>query len=330
MRLEDMAHGLLGQVPSALGTPVLNMETDPNQEFTPSAYTQVERAFSIFLRQAQKEPDTTIRYPISDEMKALLATSGICETNRLKLGVFPNRVRLDAACAALFAVQYPNIPMIISCFSVEEAKFLHGSLPHRARWIAALPTVIYEEDIPAVEALLRYCHQHKVPVEVNSWDTWDLACRLTELSMEAGPGLAVLNAVAARELSLRGCASAMISSEADAKQIADLCAAAETPLSLTVFERPPLFISRVPLPECAQNEILSDSRGCRIKGRTEGRLSVYRPLSPYNWCDIRNDSIRVQHLVADLCASPDPVREYGALQKGIKDQTRFNFDRTLR
>ena len=199
------------------------------------------------------------------------------------------------------------------------------------RLIVALPSVFYEADIPAVTRLLDACRAASLCTEINSWDGWHLA-RRCGVRIEAGPGLMVLNALAARKLAELGCASVSISLEADRRQIEDLCAAASAPLSLTVFGRPPLMRTRVEFRAgVALGRLFEDSRGVQMRPRLEGGLTVFRPVEPFALCDLRNPAIRAAHLVADLVASPDPVAEWLAVLDGNhRPRLRFNYERTLR
>ncbi len=76
-------------------------------------------------------------------------------------------------------------------------------------------------------------------MEVNTWGGWWLA-KQEGARMEGGPGLGVLNGLAARVLAEAGMESVTLSIEADRRQWEDLAAQCPAPCSLVVFGRPPL------------------------------------------------------------------------------------------
>ena len=126
--------------------------------------------------------------------------------------------------------------------------------------------------------------------------------------MEGGPGLPVLNSLAARQLAELGFRSVTLSMEADRRKLQDLTAQCPVACSLTVFGRPPLWISRVKLPDESFHEtVLQDRRRVRIQGRQEHGLWVFRPIEPFDLRDVHNERIQVAHLVVDLVGSKDPV-----------------------
>ena len=149
--------------------------------------------------------------------------------------------------------------------------------------------------------------------------------------MEAGPGLMVLNAMAAVELHRLGCETVMLSIEADHGQLEDVCAVADTPLSLVVYGRPALMHTRVWFPEAVTDgAAFTDTRGGAMRMWRDGWSTLQlRPAEPFDLCGLRNDKIRVQYLVADLVSAPDPLKEWRSLGRNSAGLT-FNYGRTLR
>lgn len=331
LTLQQICDSLCESLPESLRPCDCRISGDPEMLFVPTSYRQVEDAMTLFVRKIQKPADVTIRYPLPDGIKDFYALSGVSPENKRKLGIQPDRARVDLAVAAAFAAAYPKTELLIQCRNVDEAVFAVSSLPLETHWMLTFPQVLFEADYKAAYDCLAYCKVHRIAVELNSWDMWYAAVTQGITDFEAGPGLAVLNAAAARELSRLGFRCAMISPEADRLQVEGCCQAAETPLSMTVYGRPILFQSRVPIPECVDSKtILSDGRSCRIRGRMEGELAVYRPVNPFNLSGFVNPLIKVAHLTADLTAAPDPVAEFEQMRTIISLQSRFNYERTLR
>ena len=119
---------------------------------------------------------------------------------------------------------------------IESMRTTCGKTP----FMAALPPVFFEDEISAIRALLAECRRRRVPVEVNSWGGWHLA-RQAGVRMESGPGLPVLNSLAARTLADLGVRCVTLSPEADRKQLEELSANCSASCSLVVFGRPALL-----------------------------------------------------------------------------------------
>jgi collagenase-like PrtC family protease len=216
---------------------------------------------------------------------------------------------------------------------------LEGVLPEDVSWIAracrkerpvvALPAVCFEGDLAWVRELVAECKKARLAVEVNSWGTWWIA-RHAGIALEAGPGLGVLNPLAAAMLRKLGARTVTASLEADRRQLEDLCAAAPVGLSVYVFGRPPLAISRVALPPEYEGQVFEDRRGLRMIARRERDLWVFRPETPFDWRRLQNQRIRVKNLVVDLVASPDPLSEWLQTTGRSGRQTwQFNYHRSL-
>jgi hypothetical protein len=178
-------------------------------------------------------------------------------------------------------------------------------------------------------ALLDECRRLSLIVEVNSLGGWHLA-RRCGVRMESGPGLPVLNSLAARSLGRLGIECVTLSVEADRAALDDVVKACGVPCSLVVYGRPALMLTRVALPEEWRGRAFEDRRGIRMIPRREGPLLAFRPAQPFDICAIRNPSVHVAHLVADLAAASDPAAEWQKLL-GNRAPTgfRFNYARLL-
>jgi hypothetical protein len=194
--------------------------------------------------------------------------------------------------------------------------------------VAALPQAFFESDIPALRTLLALAARRGLTVEANSWGGWFLA-RAAGCTLEAGPGLPVLNSLAARALASLGFAAATLSLEADRAQWEEASAHCPLPCTLTVFGRPALLLSRAQLDPAHLGRVFADRRGLRLKPRLERGLWVFRPVEAFDLRGIRNKRIRVRHLVADLAAAPDPVHDWLEPAPANRPALHFNYDRSL-
>lgn len=261
---------------------------------------------------------------IPDAARALLAPRRPHPDNRRRLADRPDRVRLDLAAAAAFAAAVPDVPATVEVRSPAELAAARAALG--GRLTAALPPVVYQADLPALAAVCRACAEAGLPVEVGGWDGWQLAREAGCGRLHAGPGFNVLNPLAARALHARGCATVHIGREIDGAMLADLCAAADVPLVLGVFGRPPLMLTRAW--SKAPPWTMEDGRGTvRIAPRQEGPVVALRSADPFDWRGLDRPGVCVAGLEADLCASPDPVGEWRAGRD--PSAHRFNLDRTL-
>jgi collagenase-like PrtC family protease len=238
--------------------------------------------------------------------------------------VEPDRVRLaqDQAGDFLARVQ-PRGGAIIEGLEPDRLARLVRS--HRAtQIIVALPSVFFEVERESVEALVAASRSLDVPVEVNNWGGWRLASA-AGARMIAGPGLGVLNALAARELARLGFEEVTASVEADAAKLEALLRRTLLPCSVVVFGRPALVVTRAELPSAVAHAELEDRRAVRMRARRSSELWELRPVRPF---DLRGLQLppALSHAVADLVASPDPLAEWRGPVAGASE---FNFDRTL-
>jgi len=244
------------------------------------------------------------------------------------LGDPPNCVRLHKDDLPEFLRLQAPVRLILEGVAPEDVGWIVQAC-RKERPVVALPAVCFEGDLPWVRQLVAECKKARLAVEVNSWGAWWMA-RHAGIAFEAGPGLGVLNPLAAAMLRKLGARTVTASLEADRRQLEDLCAAAPVGLSVYVFGRPPLAISRVELPAEYEGQVFEDRRGLRMIARRERDLWVFRPETPFDWRRLRNQRIRVKNLVVDLVASPDPATEWLHTSGRSARQTwEFNYHRTL-
>jgi hypothetical protein len=159
---------------------------------------------------------------------------------------------------------------------------------------------------------------------VNTWGGWWLASAVGA-RMIAGPGLGILNALAARELARLGFEEVTASVEVDAAKLEALLSRTPLPCSVVVFGRPALVVTRAELPSDVVQAELEDRRAARMRARRAGELWELRPVRPF---ELRGMQVPASaaHTVADLVASPDPIAEWDG---PVAEAFGFNFDRTL-
>jgi putative protease len=279
------------------------------------------------IRRSQKPSGETIRIDLPPTVRDLLVAEEPHGANRRTLGGKPDRVRIEFKNAAAFLKQVPIKEILIEGVTA-------GSLPKVLGWrdrvtpIIALPPIFFEEDVRELERLVEACAKERLAVEANNWGGWRMA-KKAGAAIEAGPGLAVLNALAARCLSNAGVKCVTLSPEADRRQFEDISAQCGVPCSLVVFGRPPLLSTRVKMPDGMLGEVIADRRGANLIPRRERNLTVFRPAEPYDLRDLRNEKIRVKHLVVDLVGSSDPLADWFAVPEKGDEPLRFNYDRTL-
>ncbi|MCS7304716.1 MAG: U32 family peptidase [Thermoguttaceae bacterium] len=268
--------------------------------------------------------------PLSLPPQSLISEAELepASVNIRPLGDPPNCVRLHKNHLESFLRLRTPVHLIVEGVEPEDVNWIAQACRSN-RPVVALPAVCFEGDLPWIRELVSRCKKARLAVEVNSWGTWWIA-RHAGIAFEAGPGLGVLNPLAAAMLRKLGARTVTASLEADRRQLEDLCAAAPVGLSLYVFGRPPLAISRVELPSEYQNQLFEDRRCLRMIARRERDLWVFRPETPFEWRGLRNQRIRVKNLVVDLVASPDPVAEW--LHSNPRTSRKlfyFNYHRSL-
>ena len=261
---------------------------------------------------------------IPDAARVVLAPGTPHAGNRRTLRDVPDRIRCDLADLAAVAAGIPGLPITVEVRNATE--LAQATSLASERLVAALPPVIYEDMLADLAAVCQACAANGTTLEVNGWDGWQLGREAGCRALVAGPGLGVLNALAARALHARGCALVFANPEADDGKLGDLCAAAEVPLVLTVFGRPALMHTRAW--SKAPPWEMEDARGSiRIAPRQEGPVVALRPSAPFDWRGLDQRGLRAAHLEMDLCASPDPLGEWRSRRS--PQAHRYNLGREL-
>lgn len=283
---------------------------------------QINAELSRFRRQ-ENQP-VSIVLPAGADICAAELVPGTA--NVRMLGDKPNRVRISLTDLEDFVARVQPVQLIVDGASADDVPFI-SQICRKHIPVIALPPVCFEDDLPKLQELIAKCQKARLAVEVNTWGQWFLV-RRAGMAFETGPGLAVLNPVAAAFLRKLGARTVTISLEADRRQIEDICGSSPVGLSLYVMGRPPLAITRAELPEEFLGRLFSDRRDLKMTPRREWGLWVFRPEVPFDWRRIRNEKIRVKHLVVDLVGSPDPVGEWLEFVGGSRPFT-FNYYRSL-
>jgi len=278
---------------------------------------ELSRAKRVEHRQTAWQPPA--------EVVAWLGPPSHDNPNARTLGSPPNRVRLSAEDVAAFVAEVAGVDLIVENASPDQIPEL-AALCRKRRLIVATPPVCFQPHLDKMIQLIERCRKSRCSLEVNSWGAWYLA-RQAGLAFEVGPGLAVLNSLAAAVLRRLGARSVTVCCESDRRQLESLSAACHVPLSLYVFGRPTLAISHVELPSEYLEREFADRRGLRMIPRRESGTWTFRPVDPFDWRDLSNPRIRARNLVVDLVGSPAAVEEW--LDRRHGNHFRFNYDRTL-
>lgn len=300
---------------------IVNMQDAIAQRLMPkSASNAVCDAFQAFLRSLSKIDDGLPRgIALPDGLRELLSREPVpCEENSCRCGFEPNMARFGWNEKV-----DTKLPSILECAptSIQDAEAQAEAVISRWMAIAALPQVMYEAQLEPVKRLLSILAKAGVAVEINSWDGLFLA-REAGVAFSAGPGLGVLNSLAAKKLYDLGCQSVYVSQEIDRGQLEELCANAEVPLSMTIFGRIALMTTRAELPQLFANSPFKDSRGIVLEPEHSGGLTILRPAKPMDWRGLRNKSARVKNRVLDL---------HGYRSERVPQEPfMFNYDRRLR
>jgi collagenase-like PrtC family protease len=300
---------------------------DPEYLLVPRAGNALVDRISNSIRLALKAPDNQVRVELPEAVENLLDKAKPSVDNVRRLGERPDRVRLDARAVGEFLRQAQPGAVIVEGLvagQLEKTAATCGDVP----LVVALPAVFFEDEVANLRRLVELCREMDLPVEVNSWGGWRLA-REAHVRIESGPGLPVLNWLAARTLGRQGIDFVTLSPEADRRQLEEVTAHCPVPCSLIVFGRPPLATTRVEIDSSLAGQVLEDRRGLRVVPRRERGLWVFRPEQPFDLRGLENQAIHVCHLVVDLVGSPDPVGEWQQGSWDAERAFRFNYDRTL-
>jgi len=303
----------------------LGSTNEPDYLLVPRAIPPLYGRITEVIRLARKGPDRTVRVTLPEPVQALLAKAEPHPGNRRTLGQSPDRVRLDHRAAVQFLRQIQVQTAVVEGLNAQRLERLLESVD-AGQFVAALPAWFLEEDLAQVERLVQACVAARVPVEVNSWGGWRLA-QQAQATLEAGPGLAVHNALAAQVLGGRGVQCVTLAPQLDRRQLEELTAQCPVPCSLIVVGRPLLSVARFDSSDQRLEHRVWHRHGPQITARREQRLWHFRPAEPFDWRALENPQIRAQHLVADLVASPDPVGEWQGIPLDDTPTFRWNYER---
>ncbi len=283
---------------------------------------------SAFLHKISRQSATYVKIQLSEKLKDLLnnAREGNAE-NRKTLGEPTDRVRLASFkefCE--FRRKYPAVDVILENITEEDMEKMEGM--NGVKPIVSLPYVIYEGGLEKIGMEIESCRKHGLVVEVNSWDGWYLASKAGAV-MEAGPGLMVLNSLAAKFINEKACNLVTVSLEADHDKISDLSIASPVSLSLYVYCRPPLMFTRIRFDDKVSVDgfAIKEKKGMVFRFKNENENGVIS-IRPELCCDISNElcgDIKVRHLIADLTMEKSPVLSFDRLGKGDGQTHKFNF-----
>jgi collagenase-like PrtC family protease len=302
-------------------------DADAGLFLAPLTVRTIEAQLSAFLHRCGRDRSPTVRIDLPDALRRCLNRDAAAPANQRPLGEAPDRVRLAARCAAEFALRVPGVELVIEGTTAADLGRLLAAIPAQ-RLVIAMPPVVFEESLDEVRARVQECHRAGVTIEANTWGVGLLA-RMAGTRWESGPGVPVLNSLAARSLQLWGATGVTLSIEADRRQLEDVCRNCPAPASLIVYGRPALMVTRAELPAACLGQAFEDRRGIRMIPRLESGLAVYRPEEPFSIRHLSNPDIRVAHLVADLVAATDPVAEWRELNRLGKSAFGFNYNRSL-
>lgn len=313
---------------------------DPSFLLPPRNYNLVrDRVRSFINRMIKSSHDDSlweVKLPglIRDELRGLPVKNS---PNSRRLGDQPNCLRLRRAQLLAFPKEHlDQLDVCVVGATIDDLDKLVTIVDPYCLTLA-LPSTIFPDSSPNLEKFCQTCSQMGLTVEVNTWGQIHL-CRQYNLPFHAGPGLPVLNHMAAEYWNGWGAKSVTVSLEADRERIESLCTAATVPLRLFIYSHPMLMVTRLPMdllnPGTGADEsnIWADRRGIKFHpDRLEGTTS-FRSLIPFDWSGLNNRRIRVNRLVADLTGELDPVAAWGRLlwQQPPGEPFLFNYERGLK
>ncbi len=342
VKLCQILDSLLGRLPQEAATE-FHCPDDLGETLLPRRCEDtILQNISDFLRQATKEDDGNIRITLPEEVVSAQTIGERSTLNRRTLGTPPNLVRFSLRQAKLLADHWRDfccekcrvVLTVTAKDTPADIRKAIDSFPteHRQEVILAFPAVCYEEELPALKALFDFAAENDLLVEVNSWDTLQLA-HDAAVGFVTGQGLAVLNPLAVRMLASLGAQWCAVSCEIDQEQLEDLVSLSEFPLSVQVYGRPALMVTRTKLSEAfapAQNGApgipFQDARKTILTARNEGALTALRPETPFDWRGIKSAKVTAAYLEADYSGEISPL---SALTQS-KVPFLFNYDRQLR
>lgn len=304
--------------------PIALETNSPGELLVPRAANAIEQRVAAAVRRSLRARKKLSHIELPGEVESLLeAHAG----NRpyagtLMVGGRPDRARIAFDQAEAFlAHAHPTGGVIVEGLTLSAIDLLLQARL-KAPIIAALPAVIFDEDVPRLASLLDACRERRVRVEVNGWGAWGLASK-AGVPLEGGPGLGALSSLAAGFLKSIGLTCITASIESDEAQLAELLRTSPLPCSVYVFGRPALATTRVDLSRLS-GQVLEDRRDVHLRAHAREGLWQLRPEMPFELRGTRGPK-GAAHLVVDLVGSDDPLRDWTRAQEG----SRFNLERTL-
>lgn len=265
--------------------------------------------------------------PLTGEIKNAIKLTERSERNILSLKDKPNAVRLHMSQVQEVLPEISVKKVIVEHADLQSLDLLQ-ELTAKSQLVIALPAVFFEDKVKQINDLCQECGRRGIAVEVNGWDGWKIA-RETEVKFEGGPGIAVLNPLAAQALLNSGFSAVTYSLEAGEKQYTDLSVNCPAEATVVIFSRPVLAYTRAEMPEkLEQHTVLRDARGISVRIDTYGDVTELRSTKAYAISGIDNPAITACWLCADLINSPKPVNEWKNLPRKKNKET-FNFERGL-
>ncbi|MDR3211842.1 MAG: U32 family peptidase [Planctomycetota bacterium] len=317
----------------------------PDFLIPPRNVKSLQALLSGFLNR-RHGPDTgeeALKAPLSEELRRVVKASGPHLANRRQLGELPNRIRLTPRQfnSSLLPL-LKDVEPVLRDFGLDDLQLV-ARFVDLEKVCFAFPDVFFPADSQRLDDLADYLRQRQAKVEANCWGSLWL-CRRHGLAFSAGPGLAVLNHLAATTLQELGATSVTVSLEADRRQIEDLSQAASTPLNLVVYARPVLAYTRIlpaellddqPSPPAGKegetpNRVWTDRRGIGLHPERWASITELRSVLPFTWAGLRNRRIRVTNLEMDLSAEASPLSAWRDFRHGDGGSFRFNYDRGLK
>lgn len=313
---------------------------EPEFMLPPRNVKAIMTSIGSFLNRLTGKDDgsaTVMKAALPEDMRKSARVAGRSHRdNRRVLGERPNQVRVTVK--QLNSTLLPilkEVELVILGAGPEDMEFIEKFIDP-AEAVFAFPEIFFPAESAKMRKLCEYFQAKNIRVEANCWGSLWL-CRKYGLRFSAGPGMPVLNHVAAGFLHTLGAESVTVSVEADKKQIEDIVAASPAPLSLLVYARPPLAYTRIPEENLLTNGDRSadgewvDRRGITLHPERNASVTVFRSLTPFSWAGIVNKKIRVANIVMDLSADAFPVTSWkNFIKPPLKDEFLFNYNRGLK
>lgn len=267
-----------------------------------------------------------LQMQLPEQVRELVCFEEDTSNNPSQLGHKPNMVRISWLQAEEFLEDVSPELVVVEDVSPEDLPALKVMATNSILAIS-LPWVFYEEDIEGLKKLCAACSELGLMVEVNGWDGWWLA-KDAGLKVIGGPGMAVLNPLAASALNNIGFSAVSYSLEAGRKQYEDLSINCTAAGIMTVYSKPILAVTRAGITE-SERLYLEDARGIKLEVYKKHGLYYLRAAQSYDLSAIKNEHIRARYLCADLCGVEKPVKQWKNMRKQRKSSNLFNYERGL-